>query len=88
VARSPRSEAYRARHLFSPAREPGGMVRAPLGRRARQRLCYGRLLGLLGFAGEARSQLAEAEGEARDDHALRAEIARVAQELPTETMAP
>src|SRR5207248_5779283 len=81
VSRSPRSEAYRARHLWTPAREPAGLVREPLARRARQRLCYGRLLAALGYADQARAQLDEAEGEAGQDQALRAQIARVRQDL-------
>jgi len=81
VSRSPRSEAYRARHQFAPAREPPGLVRSPLARRARQRLCYGRLLAAIGFPREARAQLGEAETEAREDPALRGEISRIAQTL-------
>jgi hypothetical protein len=81
VSRGPGSEAYRARHAFSPAREPAGLLPAPLARRARQRLCYGRLLAGLGFSAQARAQLLEAETDAREDLPLRAEIARIAQTL-------
>jgi hypothetical protein len=88
VERGPDSEAYRARHGFTPAREPAGLVAAPLARRARQRLCYGRLLAALGFPEQARSQLAVAETEAREDPALRAAIARIGQALPSGASSP
>jgi hypothetical protein len=88
VIRSPRTEAYRASHLFAPAREPAGLVRAPLPRRARQRLCYGRLLAGLGFSEQARAQLDDAHAEAREDGPLRAELARIRQELPSGASTP
>ena len=88
VSRTPRSEAYRARHLFAPVREPGGLVRAPSARRARQRLCYGRLLDVIGFGYQARAQLVEAEREASDEPLLRAEIARLGQLVGTGASRP
>jgi hypothetical protein len=88
VSRTPRSEAYRASHLFAPVREPAGLVRAPAARRARQRLCYGRLLDAIGFGLQARAQLGEAEREASDEPPLRAEIARLGQLVGTGASKP
>jgi hypothetical protein len=85
VPRTSHTESYRNRHPFTPAGEPGGLLAAPAGRRARQRLCYGRLLGVLGYPGQARTQLNEAAREAAGDTDLRAEIARAVQRLPVET---
>jgi hypothetical protein len=63
-------------------------VRAPLARRARQRLCYGRMLAALGFREEARGQLGEAAGEAGEDRPLRQQIARVTQDLVSGASTP
>jgi hypothetical protein len=87
VPRTPVTENYRARHPFSPDQAPAGLVASPPARRARQRLCYGRLLAALGFTRPARVQLAEAQREAAADGSLRAEIARIAQRLAVETSA-
>jgi hypothetical protein len=84
----PRSEDYRARHRFAPARDPAGLVSAPLARRARQRLCYGRLLAALGFAAEAEAQLDQAQTDARAEPPLRDEIARIAQALASGASTP
>jgi hypothetical protein len=87
VARTPATEAYRARHPFAPAPEPPGLVRAPAGRRARQRLCFGSLLGTLGHLPEARAQLAEARREAGDEEELAEALEKAAQALPSGTTA-
>jgi hypothetical protein len=88
VNRSPRSEAYRARHPFTPPREPDGLVPARGPRRALQRVCYARLMSALGYVSDARVQLSEAATDAIDDLKLREEIARLAQALPDGTSAP
>jgi hypothetical protein len=88
VPATPGTEAYRARHPFAPAAEPPGLVSRPPGRRARQRLCYARILGTLGYGAEARAQLDRATAEGGAGGGLGAEVARAAQALPSGTTAP
>jgi hypothetical protein len=81
VNRTDQSADYRARHAFTPARLPAGLSGESPARRARQRLCYARLLGMLGFSRPAREQLTEADLLAGADRELRAEIAEARQTL-------
>jgi hypothetical protein len=85
VERTPATAAYRARHPFTPAPEPPGMVTAPAGRRARQRMCYARLVGALGFVAEARGLLARSVPDAAAEPTLLARIAELDQGLRTGT---
>jgi hypothetical protein len=58
---------------FVPAQEPVGLGTGL--RRARQRLCYARLLGALGYPDQARAQLVTTRAEAAGDEELRDELA-------------
>jgi hypothetical protein len=83
VSRSDRTAAYRGSHAFVPAREPPGLLAHPAGRRARQRVCYARLIAALGFVEHAQAELEAASLEAAGDGALRDEIQRADQEIGT-----
>jgi hypothetical protein len=75
VARRPETASYRARHPLTPAADPGDLVPGPASRRARQRLCYARVLRVLGLEAAARDAFARAAADATGDEDLTREIA-------------